>query len=108
MWYMHDGAPAHFSRAVRDVLNITYHNQWTGREGPTAWPPCSPDLDPLDFYLWEHLKTFVYAAPVDHCIVDACQTICNYFVIFEWMRWSMIRHVKACSESHGGHFGHLL
>jgi hypothetical protein len=22
MWYMHDGAPAHFSRAVRDVLNI--------------------------------------------------------------------------------------
>jgi hypothetical protein len=22
MWYMHDGAPAHFSRAMRDVLNI--------------------------------------------------------------------------------------
>jgi hypothetical protein len=22
MWYIHDGAPAHFSRAVRDVLNI--------------------------------------------------------------------------------------
>jgi hypothetical protein len=22
MWYMHDGAPAHFNRAVRDVLNI--------------------------------------------------------------------------------------
>jgi hypothetical protein len=22
MWYMNDGAPAHFSRAVRDVLNI--------------------------------------------------------------------------------------
>jgi hypothetical protein len=22
MWYMHEGAPAHFSRAVRDVLNI--------------------------------------------------------------------------------------
>jgi hypothetical protein len=22
MWYMHDGDPAHFSRAVRDVLNI--------------------------------------------------------------------------------------
>jgi hypothetical protein len=23
MWYMHDGAPAHFSCAVRDVLNNT-------------------------------------------------------------------------------------
>jgi hypothetical protein len=26
MWYVHDGAPAHFSRAVRDVLSNTYHN----------------------------------------------------------------------------------
>jgi hypothetical protein len=24
MWYMHDCAQAHFSRAVRDVLNNTY------------------------------------------------------------------------------------
>jgi hypothetical protein len=41
---MHDGAPAHFSRAVRDVLNNTYHDPWIGRGGPTAWPPRSPDL----------------------------------------------------------------
>jgi hypothetical protein len=40
MWYMHDGAPAHFSHAVGDVLNITYHDWWIGRGGPTAWPPC--------------------------------------------------------------------
>jgi hypothetical protein len=46
---MHDGAPAHFSRAVRDVLNNTYHDRWIGRGGPTAWPPRSPDLNPLDF-----------------------------------------------------------
>jgi hypothetical protein len=51
MWYMHDGAPAHFSRAVRDVLSNTYHDRWIGRGGPTAWPPPSPDLNPLDFYL---------------------------------------------------------
>jgi hypothetical protein len=34
MWYMHGGAPAHFSRAVRDVLNNTYHDRWIGRGGP--------------------------------------------------------------------------
>jgi hypothetical protein len=27
LWYMHDGASAHFSRAVRDVLNNTYNDQ---------------------------------------------------------------------------------
>jgi hypothetical protein len=67
IWYMHVGAPAHFSRALRDVLSNTYHDQWTVRGGPTAWPPHStPNLNPLDFYLWEYLRTRVYAAPVDN------------------------------------------
>jgi hypothetical protein len=51
MWYMHDGAPANCSRAVRDVLSNNYHDRWIGRGGPTAWPPWSPDLHHLDFYL---------------------------------------------------------
>jgi hypothetical protein len=70
---MHDGAPAHFSRAVRDVLNSSYHDRWTGRGGPTAWPPRSTaNLNP----------------PIDneealhHGIVDACQTISNYSGIY--------------------------
>jgi hypothetical protein len=33
---MHDGAPAHSSRAVRDVLNNTNHDRWPGRGGPMA------------------------------------------------------------------------
>jgi hypothetical protein len=49
MWYIHDGAPAHFSRAVRDVLNNTYHDRWIGRGGTTAWPPRLPNLNPLGF-----------------------------------------------------------
>jgi hypothetical protein len=53
-------------RAVPDVLSNTYHNRWIGRGGPTAWPPRSPDLNPLDFYLWGHLNFLVYAAPVDN------------------------------------------
>jgi hypothetical protein len=114
IWYMHDGAPAHFSRAVRDVLNNTYHDQRIGRGGPTAWPPRSPDLNPMDFYLCGHVKTLVYAAPSDneetlhHRIVDACQTIWNYPVIFVPMRWPMMRLVEACIESHGRYFEHLL
>jgi hypothetical protein len=91
MWYMHDGAVAHFNCAVQDVLNNTYHVWWIGRWGPTAWPSPLLDLNPLDFYLWEHLKTLVYAAPADNeeafhnQIVDACQTKRNYPGIFEWI-----------------------
>jgi hypothetical protein len=115
MWYMHDGVPAHLTRAVRDVLSSnTYHGRWVGRGGPTAWPPRSPGLNPLYFYLWGHVTTLVYAAPVDnedvlhHRIVDACQIIRNCPGISELMRRSMMRRVEACIESHGGHFEHFL
>jgi hypothetical protein len=110
---MRDGAPAILSRAVRDVLNNTSHDRWTGTGGLTAWPPRSPDLNPLDFYVWEHLETLVCAAPVGneealHRIVDACQTICNYGGIFERMLWSMMRRIEVYFKSHEGHFEHLL
>jgi hypothetical protein len=113
MRYMHYGAPAHFRRGVRDVLNNTYLDRWIGSGGPTAWSPRSPDLNPPDIYPWGHLKTLVYAAPVyneealHHRTVDACQTIRNYPGIFVRMRRSMMRRVEACIEPHGGHFEHL-
>jgi hypothetical protein len=74
----------------------------------------SPDLNPLDFYRWGHQKTVVSAAPVDNeetfrrRIEDSCQSVLNYPGIFERMRWSMMRLVEACIESHGGHFEHVL
>jgi hypothetical protein len=110
---MHDGASAHFSRAVRNVLNNSYHDRWIDRGGPTAWPPCStPDLNPLDFYVRGHLNTLVYAALVDnketHGIVDACQTISNYPGISARMWRSMMRRVEAFIESHKEHFEHLF
>jgi hypothetical protein len=109
MWHMHDGAPAHFSRAVRDVYNYTNYYRWIGRGGPIAWTPCSPDLNPPDFKLWGHLKTLVYAAPVENKrIVNTCQTIRNVPGIFERMRRSMMRRVEVWIESHGGQFEYLL
>jgi hypothetical protein len=114
MWYMHDGAPTYFSRAVLDVLNKTYRDRRIGRGGPTAWPPLSAVLNPLYFYLWGHLKSLVYAAAFDneealhHRIVDACQTIPLYRGIFKRMWRSMMRRVEACIESHGGYFEYSL
>ena len=35
-------------------------------DGPTALPAPSPDLNSLDFYLWGHLKSTVYAALVSY------------------------------------------
>ena len=49
MWFMHNGAPAHFRLSVRRYLNRRYGERLIGRGGPVPWPPRLPDLNPLDF-----------------------------------------------------------
>lgn len=112
--FMHDGAPPHFSRPVRTHLSNTFGENWIGRGGPINWPPRSPDLNPLDFYLWGHLKTMVYTTPIEtieelrNKIVNACEEIKNRPRILARVRRSMMRRVRRCTEMDGGHFQHLL
>lgn len=49
---------------VRNWLNEVFPNRWIGRFGPIAWPPRSPDLTPLDFFLWGLMKDYVYAVEI--------------------------------------------
>ena len=62
--FQQDGAPPHWGLIVRDFLNETFPNRWIGRNGPTPWPPRSPDITPLDFFLWGYVKDRVYRTPV--------------------------------------------
>jgi hypothetical protein len=63
LWFQHDGAPACYGEDVRQWLNVTYPGRWIERRRSIAWPPRSPDLTPMDFFLWGHLKEQVYAVP---------------------------------------------
>lgn len=60
MLFQHDGCPAHYTLPVRQHLNVTYPARWIGRGGPIPWPARSPDLTPLDYFLWGRLKSLVY------------------------------------------------
>ena len=64
MYFQHDGAPLHYTWHVREYLNECFPNCWLGRGGPISWPPRSPVLIPLDYYLWSHIKTLVYKTKV--------------------------------------------
>ena len=61
---MQDGAPPHFSCFVTDVLNKRFPDAWIGRGGPIPWPPRSPDLSPVDSFLWGYIKNIVYAEKI--------------------------------------------
>lgn len=117
IWFMHDGAPAHFSIVARTHLNQIYPNRWIGRgveEGNEPWPPGSPDINPLDFYLWGHLKSIVYKTPVENPevlrnrIIDAFEAIRNRPDILTRVRDSMQRRLDACILAEGGHFEQFI
>jgi hypothetical protein len=84
LWIMHDGVPPRFLFAVREFLNSVFPEHWTGRGGPKAWPAPSSDLNPLDFYLWEHLKSTVYATEVCDAqdLQQRIQTLCSLYRTF--------------------------
>jgi Helix-turn-helix domain (DUF4817) len=60
MWFMQDGAPAHYAARVRSWLDQNFAGQWIGRRGAVEWPPRSCDLTPPDFFLWGVIKERVY------------------------------------------------
>lgn len=65
LWYQHDGAPPHYTRAVRTYLDETFPNRWIGRGGEINWPARSPDLSPNDFFYWGFLKSKVYNGEIE-------------------------------------------
>jgi hypothetical protein len=65
MWYLHDGAPTHSARGVKNWLDANLENRWIGRNGPVLWPARSPDLNPCDFFYGVILNQIVYETPVN-------------------------------------------
>lgn len=63
MWFQHDGAPAHYGMVVRTSLNNTYPERWIGRGRAVNWPPRSPDITKIDFFLWGYVKERLYQEP---------------------------------------------
>ena len=63
--FQQDGAPPHYANIVKYWLRDTFGEQRIIARGfDNFWPAYSPDLNPLDFYLWGALKATVYQDPI--------------------------------------------
>lgn len=107
-YFQQDGAPPHYAICVRNWLNEHLPGKWIGRRGPTEFPARSPDLTPMDFFLWGVLKDSVYRLKprsldaLRKCIrdsflaidADICKTACRSVAI----------RLQDCIEANGEHF----
>ena len=108
MFFQQDGASVHSTLEVRSWLTEVFPNKWIGRYSPHPWPPRSPDLTPLDFFLWGYLKQKVYEKRpfrnVDHLentIRNCVQTITPQ--IIRNVHNEMHKRTIQCIENGGAH-----
>lgn len=111
MWYQHDGCPAHYCQDVRTYLNVRFPDRWIGRGSLVPWPPRSPDLTCLDFYLWGRVKNLVFnnrpttAEDMKERIRIAVRSISSAEI--ELAVESTRERLDLCINNDGKHFEHL-
>lgn len=111
--FQQDGAPPHNAIAVRNHLNETFGDRWIGTHGPIRWPARSPDLTPLDFFLWGYLKDRVYQTPpidledLKNKIRNECRAL-NAEVLRSVTSRELLHRAERCVEAVGQHFEHML
>jgi len=106
-WFQQDGATAHTALDTISWLKTKFHQRVISHKSEFAWPARSPDLSPLDFFLWGFLKEMVFRnAPsnigqlknnvreaIASIDVNTLQNVIANFVV----------RVDKCIESGGGH-----
>jgi hypothetical protein len=91
---------------ARDYLNNNFRNTWIGRTAQKHWAPHSPDLTPLDFFIWGFIKPNVYKTKVPdfydlrQYIYEAAQALTPK-MLYDVFRAALERW-KQCLKMEGG------
>ncbi|CAK1595200.1 unnamed protein product [Parnassius mnemosyne] len=104
---------------IRERLNELFDDRWIGRLGPHAWPPRSPDLTPLDFFLWGYVKERVFNRECDSAdemrqrivdVFDKLRTDCvEDHTMMPRLHEEMQNRAQICLEMNGAQFEpHLI
>lgn len=114
LYFQHDGAPPHYHREVRAYLDQEFGERWIGRGGPIAWPARSPDLTPLDFFLWSEIKRRVYHSEprserdLKRRIRKAFREVRGQEEVLLSLKNNLLKRARLCIQNNGGHFERLL
>ena len=111
-WFQQDGATPHTATATLEMLRENFGQRVISLKTDFNWAPHSPDLNPLDFFLWGHLKNRMYAnspetladlkAEIKRVMANVTPDMCQRTL------GNFIKRLKLFSEWQGGHFEELL
>ena len=112
MWFQQDGAPPHTAGKTMEWMAEHFKHRVISRGAKNVWPASSPDLTPMDFFLWGHLKGQVYkAAPKNLNEVKRAITRAVRAIPAETCRRaveSSVARAQLCLSRKGGYIEHVL
>lgn len=106
-----DGTWPHCHWDVRSYLNILT-GQWIRQGDSAEYPPHSPDLTPLNFYMWVFLKDMRYhrKPPTLETLLEKTETSLATIPVdtFATVVHELVDRTHKCLQANGGHFEHLF
>lgn len=114
IYFQQNGAPGYYSHVIRPFLENNFPQRWIGTNGAVRWPPRSPDLSVLDFFLWGFLQNKVYKTR--HRTVEelrqathlAFQFLQNHPVVILNALRRITKMCQLCIRENGNHFQQYL
>jgi hypothetical protein len=91
---------------MTEYLNEQFPDRWIGPGGPQNWPPRSPDITPLDFYVWGFMKNIVFERKVyviEFSMLQDAVMVLMFYVRFRSSRVSNIHSSIAVENRTHGH-----
>lgn len=94
---------------VNNSIGPHFLGRWIGRGGPIPWRARSPDLTPMDFYVWGHMKSLVYDISPVPSIEELRQRIINAAneikttLTSKVVKSELRKRMRACVRNRGSH-----
>ena len=112
IWFQQDGATAHTSIPAIDWLKNRFGDKIISHRTDFPWPARSPDLSPLDYFLWGYLKEKIFS--MNHSTIQEMKqnireilSSIDQDILAAVMR-NFEKRINLCIDQSGGHFEHLL
>ena len=110
-WFQQDGAPPHTAHALIEFLNELFPGRLIALGSQYEWAPHSPDLNPLDFWLWGATKDEVYKSRPE-TLEQLKQKVTDYVKQISPVTWKMVGEIfririAACHRRRGAHIEHV-
>ena len=100
--YQQYGATPHTAGETIQLLQHHFPGRLISSKSDFEWPSNSPDLNPLDYFLWGYVKQKVYITEVN----EALETVPQFMLAKAINSVSM--RLLLCETNNGGHFENEL